>query len=162
MPQAWNDFRQEALAYGTRHGHDANDMRRVLDDLNGQWGPTRVYGDLMAAFGDDGMATHLSRAWKSAGGRVQTKAENEAKRLFFTGYERGGIEKGLKRVFLFHYFTSRQTALYASQALHHPGIMNAYINATQGFDRYVPTVVRRRRGDMVQAPQGLGLHQPLD
>jgi hypothetical protein len=137
VPEAWADFRQEALEFAGKRGRDTAEMRRVLDDLGGQFGATRVYAEMLGAFGDEGMATHLSRSWKAATNELEKKAVDEAKRLFFTGYERGRVDQAMRRLFMFHYFASRQSALYATQAMRHPGLLNAYANATQGLDRYI-------------------------
>jgi hypothetical protein len=137
VPQAWGDLRQEALGAAKKRLYSADRMTALLDEFAGEWGPSKLYADLLDAFGDEGLATHLSRSWASATGRARDKALKEAQRLFFTGYERGGFDAVAKRLFLFHYFASRQTALYATQAIRNPGLMHAYLNAVEGFDRYV-------------------------
>ena len=83
----------------------------------------------------DGMAERMGRNWQSMVNATNKHARSEVKRVLFAG-KTTNADQVLSNVLLFHYFMSRQYVYLVRQALHHPGLINAYVRFNEMMDEY--------------------------
>ena len=67
----------------------------------------------------------LARQWKRETTNLASRAQKETDRVYFT-YRQTNADAAISKVFMFHYYMTRATALHAKTALQHPGLLNAY------------------------------------
>jgi hypothetical protein len=152
---------REVLGDGFAHRSLRNDVipdyrNQTINRMVTDWGmsretATRIWNDFTEAhpsglwsfndvedfFSDHlpkGRAVRLARDWQSAVNDLERRIEDHLGRISFAGEEtRADIV--LKRMFIFHHFLSRQSFFYASQALHHPFLLNVYFNMQEELEK---------------------------
>jgi hypothetical protein len=84
--------------------------------------------DVMAVTGNKQLADSWSRAVNS----MYKQAGNEARRVFFAGAKRYGIDDKLGQVFFFHFWASRALAQQAKAMARSPRVLSAYYRMVNG------------------------------
>nr|MBA3584915.1 hypothetical protein [Gemmatimonadota bacterium] len=132
-------------AGGAAMPFNEDEVRSALARLRGDSGHSSfsaddVRNELMTLFDDkaagapamDGLRTQWSnfadragRDWRNALGKVDELATNEVNRVGFS-FEQTVLDSVVSRVFLFHYWMSRASGLYANEVLKDPKMLANY------------------------------------
>jgi hypothetical protein len=136
-----NTFRQKHKA-----GFTSNDVR-----------------DFFRLYLPDGKAERLARDWQAMVNDTTKHARGEVTRVLFAGKETN-LDAALKSVLMFHYFMSRQYFYTIRQALHHPGLLNAYARFNEMMGEYydenqesIPTWLQGFMRYAIAGPGGMAL-----
>ena len=143
------DYRNQTIGRLMDWGYEKADATALWREFTDSLGAERwafSMDEVIDFFSDrigEGRATRLGRDWQHAVYTAEKDIRAEVARLTFAGDETRA-DVVLKRFFLFHHFMSRQSFFYASQMLHHPFLLNMYMNmqeelskATEGWPPYL-------------------------
>ena len=147
-------FREQAMAWGEKHGIEGSSVYAYLDDLGRWYSPAEVNARMLELARDAGLADdvavkfadRLSRNWQSEMSQMIKKADAEQKRLYFT-YERTNLDETLSKVIFYHYWMTRAVPAYIKIGLRNPYIAASWIRSWEDV---------KKRAEEQGLPKSLG------
>lgn len=143
-------FKARAFAVMEQQGIERAERSHIWREFEGVMNANGTFNarqvrDHFGQYVGDGQGTRLSRDWQEQLHQLRAKVNKELDRITFTGGETNA-DKVLKRVMMFHYFTSRQSWLYLTMMARHPFLFNAYIDTLETMDRHKDEMLPWQQG----------------
>jgi len=91
---------------------------------------TRFFGQRIG----QGRSTRLGRDWQSVVNKTERNARDAVRKYAFAG-DTTRADLVMSRVFIFHYFMTRQSNYYVQAMARHPALINAYFNIKERLEQ---------------------------
>lgn len=111
-----------------RLGAALTDLERTLPQPTSPGMVVRQHRDFQS------LVAGTQKRWANDIRSMSDNAMKEVEHTLFS-YRNTNLDKGISRLFSFHYYNTRAVPLYAQEGMRHPGLAANYFRATEGLER---------------------------